>query len=453
MNITGLLVIPGFLLTGAAVGHATRRLLARLRRGAVFRPPGCELFTAMASAIVGWRFAIGALPVWWCAVPLLLAWLAVPLAAVDLAVLRLPNVLTYAAYPVLGVALAFAAARGPDHALAIRAVVGTVMFGGAHALVRWRAPTTLGAGDVKLAGSLGAVLAALNWQALITASALSAAITLALALINLTSPRPTPAHPIPAHRTPAHRTPARRIPTPAGCAPRTPTQPTELSPAPPDQANRVGSPHASSSPTNSVESPPAAPSSAICIAPPRSIAPPNSTVRITPSASPGSHVHATPSASPSSTAHITPSVSPGSVAHLALSVSPGSAICAESQPAWPSSAISAEPPPVPPHRAVRAGPPPAPLDSAVGTEPALAPPNKHPSPRSTPSPVHAIPANGPPSNSRPADDAPADDAPTEQPPARVPLLRRAVPHGPGLLVATWLLATFPGQALIGGVTS
>lgn len=416
MNINGLLVTSGFLLTGAAVGHATRRLLARLRRGAVFRPPGCELFTAMASAIVGWRFAVGALPVWWCAVPLLLAWLAVPLAAVDLAVLRLPNVLTYAAYPVLGIALAFAAARGPDQALAIRAVVGTVMFGGAHALVRWRAPTTLGAGDVKLAGSLGAVLAALNWQALITATALAAAITLVLALTNLTRPRPIP---------------ARRIPTPTGSAPRTPTQPTGLSPVPPDLANRVGAPRASSSPMNSVESPRAAPSPAICTTP------------------------------PSPTARITPSASPSSTARVALSVSAGSAICAESQPARPSSAVSAKPPPVVPDRArcakpppvlpdrvVRAELPPAPLGSVVGTEPALGPPNGHPPSRSTQFPVRAIPANGPPSSSRPA-----DDAPTEQPPARVPLLRRAVPHGPGLLAATWLLATFPGQALIGGVTS
>jgi leader peptidase (prepilin peptidase)/N-methyltransferase len=441
MNINGLLVTSGFLLTGAAVGHATRRLLARLRRGAVFRPPGCELFTAMASAIVGWRFAIGALPAWWCAVPLLLAWLAVPLAAVDLAVLRLPNVLTYAAYPVLGIALAFAAARGPDHALAIRAVVGTVMFGGAHALVRWRAPTTLGAGDVKLAGSLGAVLAALNWQALITATALAAAITLALALTDLTRPRPIP---------------ARRIPTPTGSAPRTPTQPTELSPVPPDLANRVGAPRASSSPMNSVESPRAAPSPAICTAPP------SPTARIT------------PSASPSSTARVALSVSAGPVARVALSVSPGSAIRAESQPARPSSAVSAKPPPVVPDRALSAEPPPvvpdralcakpppvlpdrvvraerppAPLGSVVGTEPALGPPNGHPPSRSTQFPVRAIPANGPPSSSRPA-----DDAPTEQPPARVPLLRRAVPHGPGLLAATWLLATFPGQALIGGVTS
>ncbi|HEY4453800.1 MAG TPA: prepilin peptidase, partial [Pseudonocardiaceae bacterium] len=182
MNTNGLLVTSGFLVTGGVAGHAGRRLLARLRRGAVFRPPGCELFTATASAIVGWRVASGALPVWWCAVPLLLAWLAVPLAAVDLAVLRLPNPLTYAAYPILGTALTLAATYGPDHALAIRAVLGTVIFGGTHALVQWCAPTALGAGDVKLAGSLGAVLAAVDWSALITATALAATITLALAL-------------------------------------------------------------------------------------------------------------------------------------------------------------------------------------------------------------------------------------------------------------------------------
>lgn len=295
MNTNGLLVTSGFLASGAVAGHCARRLLTRLRRGAVFRPPGCELFAAMASAIVGWRVAGGALPVWWCAVPLLLGWLAVPLAAVDLVALRLPNALTYAAYPILGSALAVAAVYGPDHAMVIRALLGAAAFGGAHALVRCFTPTSLGAGDVKLAGSLGAVLAALGWQFLLTASALAAIVTLLLALI------PTP-----------HR--ARAAPQPQE-APRT---------EPPRPVPRTGR-------------------------------------------------AATQSTAPTP-AQLTES--PGESASESLAESPKAV-----SPAGPGIAS-------------------------------------------------ATPGRG-----------------------RVPLLRRAVPHGPGLLAATWLLATFPGQAVIGGVIS
>ena len=122
------------------------------------------------------------LPWWWLPVPLLLAWLAVPLAAADLARRRLPDALTLPAYPVLGLAVALAAAGGPDPGLGPRAVLGVLLFGGAHAVVRVLVPATLGAGDVKLAGSLGAVLGALGWVALVVAAVLAAVITLLLAV-------------------------------------------------------------------------------------------------------------------------------------------------------------------------------------------------------------------------------------------------------------------------------
>jgi leader peptidase (prepilin peptidase)/N-methyltransferase len=319
MNTNGLLVTSGFLTSGLLAGHAARRLLARLRRGAVFRPPACELCAAMASAIVGWRLAVGALPAWWFAVPLLLGWLAVPLAAVDLSVLRLPNALTYAAYPILGIALTVAAACGPDHGIAVRALLGTAVLGGAHAVLRWFAPTALGAGDAKLAGSLGAVLGALGWQTLILATAVGATITLLLALTPLAHPRPT-----------KHLRSTSTKPT---STPRISTRPTAVPPTP---APPMSGSSASSQPTH--ESPPLT-------------QPPNA-----PLTQPTNHP------------------------------------------------LTETPTPAKEH----SPPEPITLTSAESLTPA---------------------------------------------PARIPLLRRAVPHGPGLLIATWLLATFPGQALIGGVTS
>jgi leader peptidase (prepilin peptidase)/N-methyltransferase len=179
MNVFGM---AGFALVGIVMGSAGRLLLGRLARGVVLRPPWCELAAGAASAVLGWRATAGLLPWWWLPVPLLLAWLAVPLAAADLARRRLPDALTLPAYPVLGLAVALAAAGGPDPGLGLRAVVGVLLFGGAHAVVRVLAPAALGAGDVKLAGSLGAVLGALGWAALVVAAVLAGVITVLLAV-------------------------------------------------------------------------------------------------------------------------------------------------------------------------------------------------------------------------------------------------------------------------------
>jgi Flp pilus assembly protein protease CpaA len=289
----------------------------------------------MASAIVGWRLTVGALPVWWFPVPLLLAWLGVPLAAVDLVARRLPNVLTYAAYPILGAALTVAAAYGPDHSLAVRALVGGALFGAAHLTVRRIAPSALGGGDAKLAGSLGAVLGALGWQALILATALAATITLLLALTPLARRPPTPLAQTPL----AHRPPTPFAQTPLAHHPPTPLAQTPLAETPPKE-------------------------------PPVSLA------------------GAAPSAP---TVQLAPTVQP-----------------TVAQP-HPAASHPAEPP-MPTH----------PTEVQTLPTPAVTDP-------SPPEPI-------PPTRARPT-----------------ALLRRAVPHGPGLLVATWLLATFPGQSLIGGV--
>ncbi|MEU6642945.1 A24 family peptidase [Saccharomonospora sp. NPDC046836] len=123
------------------------------------------------------------MPEWWLPVPLVVTALAVPLTLADLRHRRLPDVLTLPAYPLAGAALGIAAVTGPGGALAARAMVGAVLFGAAHALVHAVAPAALGAGDVKLSGSLGGVLGATGWQALVVAAGTAAVTTLVLAAV------------------------------------------------------------------------------------------------------------------------------------------------------------------------------------------------------------------------------------------------------------------------------
>lgn len=126
-----------------------------------------------------WALAgLADLPVHWLLVVLTLSWFAVLLTATDLMHGRLPDALTLPAYPVFGLLLAFSGSGE-------RALVGAVLFFCLHATVHWLAPGTLGGGDVKLSGSLGAILGSVSWFALSVGLALAALITLALRAVSL----------------------------------------------------------------------------------------------------------------------------------------------------------------------------------------------------------------------------------------------------------------------------
>lgn len=172
-----------FIATAAAAGAATAPATAAvLKRAAAPIPVAATAALAGlgVAAVVARRLA-GEWPGWWLPVPVLLTVLAVPLALADLRHLRLPDVLTLPAYPLFGAAVGAAALGGGGPSLAIRAVAGVLLFGGAHALVRRWAPGSLGAGDVKLSGSLGAVLGAAGWPALALAAVLAALLGLVVA--------------------------------------------------------------------------------------------------------------------------------------------------------------------------------------------------------------------------------------------------------------------------------
>lgn len=152
---------------GAGAGWCGRVLLARLPRGTVVDPPWCELTVSAMWACCAARLTMGERGGVWALIALVLAWFVVLLVVCDLRCRRLPNALTLSAYPVLGAMLAGVAWWQGQPGMLERALLGTILLGCCHGLVRLVAPHAMGAGDVKLAGPVGAVLAAISWPALL----------------------------------------------------------------------------------------------------------------------------------------------------------------------------------------------------------------------------------------------------------------------------------------------
>jgi leader peptidase (prepilin peptidase)/N-methyltransferase len=167
-------------LTGAIAGAGGAIVLRRLPRGVPVPVSVCAVAVAVLWAAVSERASEG-LPVWWWPVPLILSWAGVLLAAADLIARRLPDALTLPAYPVVALLLGAAAvAAGNTDALA-RATAGALLWAGGYAAVRLVAPAALGGGDVKLAGSLGALAAATSWSGLLLAVLAANLITVTIA--------------------------------------------------------------------------------------------------------------------------------------------------------------------------------------------------------------------------------------------------------------------------------
>lgn len=177
---------------GIVAGAAARRLLATLRRGTRVRAPVCEFATGALWAITGCLWGTGRLPSAWLPVMLGLGWVGVAAGLVDVRHRRLPDALTAPAACLAPVGLLSlgSAAVGRGLLGALTAVLG---YGLVH-LVR---PAALGAGDVKLAASLGAVLGAASWAALATAAVLAAVLTAAAGLVVACAGRAPPGATLP----------------------------------------------------------------------------------------------------------------------------------------------------------------------------------------------------------------------------------------------------------------
>lgn len=163
---------------GAAAGAAGTEVLARLGWGVVH-----AWWAAPAVAAMWGVVALAAPAWWWLPVPLAVGWLAVLLSVTDLAQRRLPDALTLPAYPAGAVLLAVAASGSGEPGLALRGVLGAALWAGGYAAVRLFAPGALGGGDVKLAGSLGAVTTAVGWSGLLLAVLAATAVTAVAAAV------------------------------------------------------------------------------------------------------------------------------------------------------------------------------------------------------------------------------------------------------------------------------
>jgi leader peptidase (prepilin peptidase) / N-methyltransferase len=98
--------------------------------------------------------------------------LGVALAAIDIAVQRLPDPLTLPAYPILIALLVVAAIASHDGAALVRALLGGLALSGSFLLLALLWPGQMGGGDIKLAGLAGLALGWLGWSTLITGAAL-----------------------------------------------------------------------------------------------------------------------------------------------------------------------------------------------------------------------------------------------------------------------------------------
>jgi leader peptidase (prepilin peptidase) / N-methyltransferase len=175
------IALPVVMFAGAGVwaGAGARLLLRRLRRGTRIPPPRCELGVAALWAATGAAWAVGGVPGEWVPALLGLGWLAVAAGVVDLRHRRLPNALTV---PALPVALLLLLAVGP--AAVVRGAAGAAVAVAVHAALHLVDRRAVGAGDVKLAAPLGAVLAAVGWPALVLAAVAAASFTAVLAAVS-----------------------------------------------------------------------------------------------------------------------------------------------------------------------------------------------------------------------------------------------------------------------------
>jgi len=156
-------LIASLAAAGLLAGWPQRAVIARLDISPM--PPA--LAAGAASAVLLGGLAARVHPALVLAAACWLAACAVPLACTDLAVQRLPDPLTGAAYAGTAVLLLAAAAVGGPWSALFRALLGGLALAGFYLLLMVISPSGMSLGDVKLAASLGTLLAWFGWRLLL----------------------------------------------------------------------------------------------------------------------------------------------------------------------------------------------------------------------------------------------------------------------------------------------
>ncbi|WP_432880132.1 prepilin peptidase [Kribbella sp. CA-245084] len=149
-----------------------------------------ELVTAAVLALLLWRFA-GLAD---AAAYAFVGALGVALAAIDLAVQRLPNRLTLPLYPGLLALFGISALTEGHPDKLLRAAAGGLVLGGCYLVLALISRGQLGIGDVKLAGGLGIALGWLGWPTLLAGASLGFVLMSVVSLALLVARRVTLQH-------------------------------------------------------------------------------------------------------------------------------------------------------------------------------------------------------------------------------------------------------------------
>ncbi|MDN4473351.1 prepilin peptidase [Demequina zhanjiangensis] len=127
--------------------------------------PRYPIIEGLVGVLFAGIVAVGGLTVG-TALALGLAYFGVVLSAIDLETRRLPNPLTGAFAIYVGAVILVGAAATGDWGAALRALIGAAVLGLLYFLAFFLYPKGMGFGDVKLAPTLGALLAWFGWDVL-----------------------------------------------------------------------------------------------------------------------------------------------------------------------------------------------------------------------------------------------------------------------------------------------